>query len=311
METLPARTGKKYSRSGAWAAILIVLFLAIAAITNRGSTDAGKTVAQSGTRCDQGTPISGRYYVTRLNVNFRKGPGTEYDRVVNAKATQVLGSTDYRTLNPVMLLEGLCATEGWIQAKIVEADGKPVNWESGWVARQFVTNSPSAEMTAGLIWGVEGYDDLTAEEKAILKRAALKVLRDEPKCAKVIHGHRDTFKKGGYYISCVSSVDAHNFNIFFSRQDLEAGAKIGIPESFDEAASRRGCVKAIKDRISHPSTLTVHSIMGYATKVHDNGARTIIQDFTASNGFGLAVRYRARCLIDPDGSLEIAIVEVG
>ncbi len=59
----------------------------------------------------------------------------------------------------------------------------------------------------------------------------------------------------------------------------------------------------------HPSTLDIHRITGYATKVHANGNRTILQGFSAKNALGLELKYDARCLIQPDGKLEITISE--
>jgi hypothetical protein len=41
--------------------------------------------------CEQGTPVSGRFYVKGDEINFRTVPGTNYDSVVNQRATQVLG----------------------------------------------------------------------------------------------------------------------------------------------------------------------------------------------------------------------------
>jgi hypothetical protein len=70
------------------------------------------------------------------------------------------------------------------------------------------------------------------------------------------------------------------------------------------------CRSAIEANSLHPSTLDIHDVLGYATEVHNNGNRTVIQEFTAKNAFGTELDFRARCLIQPNGTVEIAITEV-
>ena len=260
--------------------------------------------------CDYGTPVAGRFFVKGREINFRAGPGTNHKRVINQKATQVLGKTQYRTLWPSMVLEGRCETEEWLQAKIVEVDGGPVNWETGWAHKMFVAGTASTDIQAGLVWDIEREKDFTVEEKELLRRGALKVLSDEPNCAKIIDGYRSGSRKGAYYVTCVSKKDGGAFNVWFTPGDVETGSKLGVPKAYPEEPSRRGCENAIEARVTHPSTLDIHRFMGYATQVHNNGNRTVIQEFTAKNSFGLETKHRARCLVLPDGSLEITITEV-
>ena len=73
----------------------------------------------SSVSCDYGTPAAGRFFVKGREINFRFGPGTNYKRVINQKATQILGKTHYRTLGPSKVLEGRYETNEWLQAKIV------------------------------------------------------------------------------------------------------------------------------------------------------------------------------------------------
>ena len=60
--------------------------------------------------CEQGTPVSGTFYVKGRDINYRAGPGMDHAYVINRKATDVLGKTLYRTLGPSMVLEGRCET---------------------------------------------------------------------------------------------------------------------------------------------------------------------------------------------------------
>lgn len=276
-------------------------------VTARSESDQPKRPPAN---CEQGTPVSGTFYVEGSDINFRTGPGTEHSPVINRKATEVLGKTQYRTLWPTMVLEGRCETAEWLQAHIVKADGNPVNWETGWVHKQFVTGEASDDMKAGLLWDIDGESDFTDGEKQVVKRGALKVLKDEPNCAEITTGYRSGSRKGAYYVTCNAKNGGPPFNVWFTPGEVETGSTLAVPTAYPETQSRKACERAIKARASHPSTLDIHHVLGYATEVHNNGNRTVIQEFSAKNSFGLELEHRARCLIQPDGTLEITITEV-
>ena len=230
--------------------------------------------------------------------------------VINRKATDVLGKTQYRTIWSSMALEGRCETAEWLQARIVKADGNAVNWETGWIRKQFVTGEASDDMKAGLLWDIDDESGFTDAEKQVVKRGALKVLKDEANCVEIITGYRSGSRKGAYYVSCNAKNGGLPFNVWFTPDEVETGIALAVPEVYPEAQSRQVCERAIRSRVSHPSTLDIYHFIGYATKVHNNGNRTVIQDFSAKNSFGLEIEYLARCLIQPDGNFEIVITEL-
>lgn len=208
-----------------------------------------------------------------------------------------------------MLLEGRCETVEWVQVRIVKADGKVVNWETGWVHKQFVTSRASDNMKAGLLWDIDGENEFTDGEKQIVKRGALKVLKDEANCAEIIDGYRSGSRKGAYYVTCKARNGGPSFNVWFTPDEVESGTSLTVPTPYPEAQSRQACERAIQARVLHSSTLDMHHFFGYATKVHNNGNRTVIQEFSTKNSFDVEIQHRARCLILPDGKLEITITE--
>lgn len=259
--------------------------------------------------CATGTPTDAKYFVFKKETPFYVSPDKSKGKVVNPRASEILKRTEYRTLWPEMVLQGLCETSEWLQAKIVEADGEPVDWETGWVEKNKVHTDASSDYTAGLIWNIEGETDLTTKEKALVREGALKVLRDEPNCLKITTGYRSGSKKGQYYVTCTAKNGAEPFNVWFSPSDVKSGQSLAIPNAFDETRSRQMCIDAIKSRVNHPSTLDVNTFTGYGTRVANNGNREVIQTFSAKNSFGLELKHRARCLIMPNGDLEITITE--
>lgn len=275
-------------------------------ITDLRLTQKSRPVLQreASANCDQGTPVAGNFYVKGRKVEVRTGPGADHDRVINQRATQLAGETIYRTLVRDTHLEGRCETREWLQAKIVKANGEFADWEAGWVHKNFVSDTPSDDYQAGLLWDIEERPDFTAEEKQLLKRGALKVLADEPNCAAIRFGYPNQEIEDSYVVTCVSRKDGMWFSVSFTRSDLESGSKLSVPEAYPEKASRRSCEKALK---THPVTRDNRHLSGYRTVIHNNGNRSIYKGFTAKNDFGREIDYVVRCLIRPDGSVEISV----
>lgn len=275
-------------------------------ITDLRVTQKTRSVLQreASANCDQGTPVAGDFYVKGRKVEVRSGPGADHDRVINQRATQLTGETIYRSLGRDTLLEGRCETREWLQAKIIKANGEPADWEASWVHKNFVSDTPSDDYQAGLLWDIEGRPDFTAEEKQLLKRGALKVLADEPNCAAIRLGYPDDEIEDSYVVMCDSRKDGMWFSVSFTRSDLESGTKLAVPEAYPEKASRRSCEKTLK---THPVTRDNRYLSGYRTVIHNNGNRSIYKGFTAKNDFGREINYVVRCLIRPDGSVEISV----
>lgn len=271
---------------------------------------AQRTATGRPAKCEYGSPVSGRFYPQGSGINFRSGPGEEYDRVVNQKLSRVVKRTEYRTLDRAVVLQGLCETEDWLQGKIVLADGYPVDWETGWVSKDYVSGEQSDDQAAGLLWDIDRESAFTAEEKRLVRQGALKVLADESNCKEIVTGYRSDSRQGAYYVTCNAANGGPGFNVWFTPEDLERKASLGVPTAYPETESRMACRSAIEASTLHPSTLDIHDVLGYATEVHNNGNRTVIQEFTAQNSFGTELKYRARCLIQPNGKVEITMAEV-
>ena len=62
-----------------------------------------KQPERAAAKCDHGSPISGSFYVKGSDINFRMGPGINHARVVNQKATDILGSTQHPAPHPLAI----------------------------------------------------------------------------------------------------------------------------------------------------------------------------------------------------------------
>ncbi|MBO6562517.1 MAG: hypothetical protein JJ959_18365 [Nisaea sp.] len=166
-------------------------------------------------QCPQGKPVSGKYFITGTDVNFRTAPSAAAEPVVNEKATRILGTKTLRKLSREYALTGICETDGWLYAHITEADGRPVNWEKGWVSKKFVSTLQSADRASGLIWDVDNASFLNAKDKAIMKKGALKVLKEDENCASIMIGDKSTSRPGQYYVTCNSKSGGSVYNVWF------------------------------------------------------------------------------------------------
>ncbi len=88
------------------------------------------------------------------------------------------------------------------------------------------------------------------------------------------------------------------------------GVPAAYTKAFPEQDSRAACEKAIEARTAQrPSRLDVNRFSGYATEIDGEGNRTVIQEFTAKTSTGSEVAYRALCVIQPDGQLDMGMAE--
>lgn len=170
----------------------------------------------AGDACPQGTPTSGRYYVTGTGVPFLSGPGNGFPAVVNARIDAP------RVLSPSYVLSGLCTSGEWLYAEIVEVDRSPVRWEKGWVRQTQVSATPSGDGAVGLLWDIAADRDVPASDKAPVRAGALKVLRDERNCAAVTTGARSASKPGTYFVTCTPKSGFGAFNVWFTPERATA-----------------------------------------------------------------------------------------
>ncbi|EMT0124576.1 hypothetical protein ACOKJL_002089 [Neisseria gonorrhoeae] len=103
-------------------------------------------------------------------------------------------------------------------------------------------------------------------------------------------------------------VDCRNGKRFFvSTDDLNSGRKSTAEQDkkIDSSAVISQCDEAIKAQLNHPRTFDPH-ILDTATGVNQNGNVLVTRGFTAKNGLGMQIDYRAYCVIT-DNKVEVSI----
>ena len=94
-------------------------------------------------------------------------------------------------------------------------------------------------------------------------------------------------------------VDCRNGKRFFvSTDDLNSGRKSTAEQDkkIDNSAVISQCDAAIKAQLNHPGTFDPH-LLDTATGVNPNGNVLVTRGFTAKNGLGMQIDYRAYCVI--------------
>lgn len=184
-----------------------------------------------------------------------------------------------------------------------------INWLYSSLFPNAQTQPGTIAQKTGLVWDIEGEADFSAAEKALIEAGALKVLADEGNCASIYTGYRSSSQQGAYYVTCTAMNGREDFNVWFTPEELTSSGSLALPEPYPEQQSREGCNSAIESFVMNPSTLDIHSLLGYSSNVGNNGKRAITQEFSAKNLLGLELEYVARCLILPDGTLEFSASE--
>ncbi|MFT4078985.1 hypothetical protein [Rhodomicrobium sp.] len=199
----------------------MIFFVLLLTVTGNGMIPFAK---ENDAACEVGTPTSGRFFIEHRETPFFIYPDKNKGKVINVTASRALRTTHYRDLWPTMVLSGLCETPDWLQAKIIEADGSPVDWEIGWVEKSGLRMNASSEYKAGLLWDIDGEYDFTTQEKIFLRDAALMVLKRYPNCIRITSGYRSGDKIGQYYVTCTAKNGLPPFfNIWFSEEDVKTG----------------------------------------------------------------------------------------
>ncbi len=255
--------------------------------------------------CEKGTRLEGRFYPLKNDIPMRTGPSGTASRVVNLRATQAFNETVYRDVGKVMVLGRACELNGWVEAQVIESEGRPVDWERGWVPKSRLSSKPSKDYAAGIVWDIDGDDGLKLSERALFRKGALHVLRDNAKCISVYTGFRSQ-TPGMYFVTC-NGDDGESFNVWFTEKDLATSTTLRPPIPYDERASRQMCHAGIRSEAGRLGKLDIHDVLGYVTNTFPNGNRITVQEFTVTSPSGAEMKFRASCNISPRGKLELAI----
>lgn len=275
--------------------------------------------------CNESTEITGKKYnVLGSDINIRKGPGIDFDKIINQKATDIMKTTHYITIDDSTTVFEECIKDDWSWIRVIEPNWLQ-NSHRGWVASRFLDKgqdiggdkyarkiSPSAFSP----YSKEDYPDTFSKygsrinEIEILRRKAAEVVVDSGKCDYVLMSelsmdNSSTVDNPQFWIDCrnkqriyISELQIKNYSPILTQEE----------KSWDKHSAISACQKAIKDRALIPSKVDIHTILGTtyykAPATHNVVLR---MDFNARNALGTEIPYTATCHFEPGeiGSIEI------
>nr|VFJ48389.1 MAG: hypothetical protein BECKDK2373B_GA0170837_102035 [Candidatus Kentron sp. DK] len=104
-------------------------------ITSQSSSPVSRSVPVA---CDTSTAITGKKYnVLGSGINVRKGPGASYEKIINQKATSILKTTQYISIDDTTTVFEECTKDGWSWIRVIDPDW-PQDSHRGWVESKFL-----------------------------------------------------------------------------------------------------------------------------------------------------------------------------
>jgi len=259
------------------------------------------------------TRTGNTYKVSGSDINVYSGPGTNYDKIINQKASSILKKNIYVTIdNTVTVLEE-CTQGEWSKIRVTDPDWLS-NSHRGWVLSKFLRKKQID--TAGkeiftekdFIW-----DKNTSPYKEVIVAGVNKVYRENARCKDIdpssayISGSKGTKDNPVFFVTCGKG--RNTFNAFFSKADVEKDIRLSEKKHIDKSQAIDLCESYAKQHATHPSTVDFSRSMDLSVTEHPNGRTRVTSTFTAKNSFNLEVKFHISCLLDASGIIEANIIE--
>ena len=312
--------------------VVVVVVIAIALFSgkddtpkkNVATTSSGQATSQLPFACKKGAKITGKqYHVIGSGIDVRKGPSADYDKIVNQKATDILKTTQYISIDSSTVVFEECTKVGWSWIRVL----KPYWLQSshrGWVLTkfldkgQYISDDPYARKISSI--ALDPYDakhypktvkkyGSRLKEIEQLRRKVAEMAVDSGKCdfAEIVElsDGKSSLKHLHFWVDC-----RNGERIRLDEFDIKSKGTVSTQKekAWDKTSARNACREAIKTRALIPAEVDIHDIIGtsfYESPITHNVVITM--DFDAKNAFGVDIPYTAKCYFPPGevGQIEI------
>lgn len=275
--------------------------------------------------CRNGAQITGKQYnVIGAEIDVRKGPGAEYEKIVNQKATDFLETTIFTQIDYSTVVFEECTKGEWSWIRVLEPDWLQ-NSHRGWVLSkhldkgQEIGGDPYARKIGSYAltpYDAKNYPKTVTQFGPRLKeieqfrRKIAEIVIDSGKCdfvetsdlsdkSSLQHLHFWVYCRNGERIR-LDEFEIKKKNAVFTQRE----------KKWDESSARMACREAIKSRVLIPSGADIHDVFGtsfYEAPVTHNVVLTM--NFDAKNVFQDEIPYTAKCYFKPGEVGEIEIYE--
>lgn len=274
--------------------------------------------------CGAASVVTGRKYdVIGSGINVRKGPGTNFDKIVNQKATSVLKKTQYISIDDTTTVFEECTKNGWSWIRVIDPDWLQTS-HRGWVASRFLDKGQDIggdkyarriSSSALSPYTKQGYPKTIAKygkrlsEIETFRRKAAEMAVDSGKCDYVLMSELSDGKSTPNHLHFW--VDCRNKErIYLDEFQIKKGSQIltQAEKAWNKQSALTACKDAIKSRALIPSQVDIHTITGTSFYKAPTTHNVVLRmDFDATNAVGVENPYTATCHFSPGevGSIDI------
>ena len=264
--------------------------------------------------CGAGSKVTGQVFrVNGSDVVLRSGPSTSTEKLINEKASAILHSTEYLTIDKSVTVREECTQGGWSRVRVTEPDWLRDS-HRGWVASTALRGeSKDAGGNSEFTEADFNWDATTSKYKKVIVAGVNKVHRENARCKSIdplsayLSSSKGTPADPVFFVTCGSGVGA--FNVFFSKSDLEKGVSMPAAAHLAKDRAIDLCEAYATSNATHPSTVSFSRVLDLAVSEHPTGRTTVASSFTAKNSFNLELKYKIRCLLDSDGLIQANVAE--
>ena len=273
------------------------------------------TVFSSNTKpCSKTSKITGKIYkVIGSDINVRKGPGVNFSKIINKKATQIIQETIYVTIDDTVKVFEECSEGKWSKIYVSEPSYLRDS-HRGWVASKFLRNKKVDKSGTEVFTETDFlFDKKTRPHKKIIISGVNKIHRENPRCKQIntssayISSSKGSKSNPVFFVTCGKG--SKSFNVFFSKSDIINNKKFTAKKQMSESKAIELCEKYAKSQATHPSTLSFSKIMNLSIYQTPNGRTKVTSTFTIKNSFNLTLKHNITCLFDDTGLIEGNISE--
>jgi len=280
---------------------------------------------QAPSACDASTILTGKNHnLNSDEVYVRSGPGADFTKIINKKATAVLDGTHYITVDTSSQVYEECTKGEWSWIRTVKPDWLQAS-HRGWIASNFldrdkpqsgkITYDTKISTSALTPYTTKDYPKTVKKFKSrlaeleVMRKTAAEMAIDSGKCDYVymseISDTRGSLQKMVFWVDC-----RNGERIYLSEDQITAKSKVATQKelAWNEAEAIKACKQGIKNRSLLPSKVDLHSILGTSTYKSDITQNLVVRmDFDAMNALGAEMPYTAKCYFEPGllGNIEL------
>lgn len=285
----------------------VFVALAIVALHTEAQAASPEPCGSTSTKSGQTLRVNGS------DVVLRSAPNAKSEKLINQKATQILKTTQYLTIDNTVTVVEECTQGEWSRVGVKEPNWLQ-NSHIGWVQSSSLRGQKKD--SGGIVEFTEAdfvWDEKTSPHKKTIVAGVNKVHRENSRCKTIDPGSAYISSSKGspsdpvFYVTC--GTGASIFNAFFSKSEVEKGTTLAAAKHIDRSRAIDLCESHAKSKANHPSTFSFSRVMDLAVNEHPNGRTTVTSSFTAKNSFNLELKHNIRCLLDANGLIEANISE--